>query len=109
MQVLDVRQLADFVAAHPQAQLLDVREPAEVAIARIELPDASITYMPMMQVPLRLRELDPEQPVVCICHHGGRSAQVGAFLQRQGFTDVYNLIGGIDAWALRIYPRVPRY
>ncbi|HEX7441134.1 MAG TPA: rhodanese-like domain-containing protein, partial [Caldimonas sp.] len=46
---------------------------------------------------------------VCICHHGARSAQVVAFLERQGFESVYNLAGGIDAWSLQVDPEVPRY
>ena len=57
----------------------------------------------------RLAELDPAQPILCICHHGMRSAQVVAFLERAGFDSVYNLAGGIDAWSARVDPAVPRY
>ena len=63
----------------------------------------------MNEVPARLAELDPLQPVVCICHHGMRSAQVGAFLAHQGFESVYNLAGGIDAWSQQLDATVPRY
>ena len=109
MQSLDVRQLQAFVADHPQALLLDVREPWEVQLARLEIPGARALHLPMMQVPLRLSEIDRTQPVVCICHHGGRSAQVTAFLMRQGFEEAYNLTGGIDAWSILVDPAVPRY
>jgi len=48
-------------------------------------------------------------PIVCICHHGVRSAQVVAFLDRLGFDSAYNLAGGIDAWSQLVDPGVPRY
>jgi rhodanese-related sulfurtransferase len=56
-----------------------------------------------------LAELDPVQPILCICHHGVRSAQVVAFLERAGHDSVYNLAGGIDAWSTQVDPGVPRY
>ena len=65
--------------------------------------------MPQRLPAERLAELDPAQPVVCICHHGARSAQVVAFLERQGFAAVYNLAGGVDAWSGEVDPAVPRY
>ncbi len=58
---------------------------------------------------LDVDELDAARPVVCICHHGVRSAQVVAFLQRQGYPQVYNLAGGVDAWSTQVDPAVPRY
>ena len=63
----------------------------------------------MHLVPTRLADINREQPVVCICHHGVRSAQVVAFLQRQGYTRAYNLTGGIDAWSTAVDAGVPRY
>jgi rhodanese-related sulfurtransferase len=89
--------------------LLDVREPWEVALAAIRLPGVNSLHIPMGQVPARLAEIDAAQPVVCICHHGMRSAQVVAFLMRQGRTEIYNLAGGIDAWSALVDPSVPRY
>jgi rhodanese-related sulfurtransferase len=109
MQSLQVGQLQAFAAATPEALLLDVREPWEVALARVELPGLLQRHVPMQQIPARLAELDPSQPVVCICHHGVRSAQVVAFLQRQGHAHAYNLDGGIDAWSALVDPAVPRY
>jgi len=85
--------------------LLDVREPWEVATAHVE---GSI-HMPMEQVPSRLAELDPNAAVVVMCHGGMRSLQVAQYLAGQGFADVYNLSGGIDAWSQDVDSTVPRY
>jgi rhodanese-related sulfurtransferase len=109
MQSLTVDQLQDFTAAHPGAVLLDVREAWEVQLARISLPDVTTLHIPMQTVPQRLDELAEVQPIVCICHHGMRSAQVVAFLQRQGHAHIYNLAGGVDAWSAQVDPAVPRY
>ncbi len=93
----------------PAPLLLDVREPWEFALAAIRIEGLQTLSMPMSRVPERLAELAPAQPVVCICHHGARSAQVVAFLERQGFQAAYNLAGGIDAWSLQVDTTVPRY
>jgi rhodanese-related sulfurtransferase len=65
--------------------------------------------MPMNTVPTRIQELDEETPIVCICHHGARSMSVAAFLERQGFTQVTNLTGGVHAWALQVDGAMPTY
>ena len=96
-------------AGVPAPLLLDVREPWEFALAAITIDGLETRPMPMNSVPEHIAELDPTQPVVCICHHGARSAQVVAFLERQGFESVYNLAGGIDAWSRAVDPAVPRY
>ncbi|MDP9043562.1 MAG: rhodanese-like domain-containing protein [Pseudomonadota bacterium] len=96
-------------AEAPAALLLDVREPWEVALAAIRIDGCEARFIPMNSVPGQLGTLDPARPVVCICHHGARSAQVVAFLERQGFAAAYNLAGGIDAWSLQVDPTVPRY
>ena len=75
--------------------LLDVREPWEWELVRIE----GALHIPMGQVPARLAEIPRERPVVVMCHHGMRSHQVAQFLLGQGYADVANLDGGIDAWA----------
>jgi rhodanese-related sulfurtransferase len=54
-------------------------------------------------------ELDPDQPIVCICHHGVRSASVAQALDRLGFDAVYNLVGGLDRWSREVDPAFPRY
>ncbi len=96
-------RLADPPADRPV--LLDVREPWEFQYCHI---DGSLA-MPMASVPARLAELDPARETVVICHHGGRSAQVCMFLERQGFGSVINLAGGVAAWANQIDPRMPQY
>jgi rhodanese-related sulfurtransferase len=96
-------------AGAPMPLLLDVREPWEFALAAIRIDGLQTRSMPMNSVPELFGELDPTQPVVCICHHGARSAQVVAFLERQGFEAAYNLAGGIDAWSLQVDSNVPRY
>jgi len=63
----------------------------------------------MSSIPARQEELDPEQAIVCICHHGARSMQVAAFLERAGFTDVTNLTGGVHAWAMQVDTSMPTY
>jgi len=93
----------------PPVVFLDVREPWEVGLASIEVAEAKPLFVPMQSVPGHVAELDPAQPVVCICHHGARSAQVVAFLERLGFESAYNLAGGIDAWSVEVDAAVPRY
>jgi len=97
------RWLADGERARPL--LLDVREPWEQKICTI----AGSEVMPMQEIPARFSSIDPQQPVVCVCHLGGRSARVAVFLQRQGYEDVYNLTGGIDAWAKQVDSSMPVY
>jgi rhodanese-related sulfurtransferase len=98
-------------AAHDAGKplLLDVREPWETALARIPAAGAPTLDIPMMQIPSRLGDIDRSRSVVCICHHGVRSAQVVAFLQQQGWPSVYNLTGGIDAWSRDVDAAVARY
>jgi rhodanese-related sulfurtransferase len=106
----DAVALAEAQAARATPLIvLDVREPWEVAVAAIDLPGATMRWMPMREIPERLGELDAAQPVLCFCHHGARSAQVVAFLERAGFASAYNLAGGIDAWSRDVDPGVPRY
>ena len=89
--------------------LLDVRETWEVELAPIQVDGLRSVHIAMGEIAARLAELDPLQPVVCMCHHGVRSAQVVAFLERQGFDAVYNLAGGSEAWSLQVDAGVPRY
>jgi len=85
--------------------ILDVREPWEHAVCA--LPGAHL--IPMQGLPQRLSELNPARPTVVLCHHGMRSYQVAVWLERNGFTDVANLSGGIDAWAREIDPGMAQY
>jgi len=86
--------------------LLDVREPWEFQTA--SLPGALL--MPMGEVTSRAHnELDPDQPIVVLCHHGQRSLSVAMWLRNQGFDHAQSLAGGIDAWSRTIDPTIPRY
>jgi rhodanese-related sulfurtransferase len=95
--------LAD--ASRSKPLLLDVREPWEHQTARIE----GSKLGPLGEVAARLGELDQGQEVVAICHHGGRSMQVAMFLEKNGFSKVHNLSGGMDAWSKSVDPSVPVY
>lgn len=86
-------------------QLVDVREPWEVEIARLD--DA--IRMPMAEITARHTELDADRPVAVLCHSGGRSARVAAYLASRGFRRVANIAGGIDAWSLEVDPGLARY
>jgi rhodanese-related sulfurtransferase len=91
-------------------QLLDVREPWEVKIARVEQTDKMPTInIPMAEIPARYAELEPSRPVAVLCHSGGRSARVASFLVQQGFARVINVKGGIEAWSDEVDPSIPRY
>ena len=85
--------------------LLDVREPWEYQTCRIE----GSTLVPMNTIPARAQHLDPETDTVVICHHGTRSFQVALFLERNGFSNLYNLQGGVNAWADQVEPTMPKY
>jgi rhodanese-related sulfurtransferase len=89
-----------------KTRFIDVREPWEFATARI---DGSVA-MPMGEVPSRAnQELDPEEHLVVLCHHGMRSMNVAVWLRNQGFEQVQSLRGGIDAWSVEVDPAVGRY
>ena len=107
MKTLSAPELAHWLAdsKRPRPLLLDVREPWEQQICQI----SGSELVPMRTLPARIDELGRDQPVVCICHHGRRSAYVAMFLAQQGFGDVYNLTGGVDAWARQIDAQMPTY
>lgn len=107
MQQLTVHELdARLRAADSKpVLLLDVREPWEVARCML----AGSVHIPMRQIPARIEELDRDGEIVVICHHGIRSNQVAQFLDAQGFTHVYNLMGGVDAWAREVDPKMEKY
>ena len=85
--------------------VVDVRTVEEVQLAAL----AGAINIPMSELPARIGELDPKAPVSLFCHHGMRSEMASRFLERNGFTDVAHLEGGIDAWSVVIDSNVPRY
>lgn len=95
--------------AHGQPVVLDVREPAELTIASVKPDGFELLTIPMGTIAARLTELNPNQPIACLCHHGGRSMQVASFLQSRGFAHVANIAGGINAWSAELDPTIARY
>lgn len=88
------------------ARLIDVREPWEFATASIE----GSVPMPMSDVQARAHvELDPDDRLVIMCHHGVRSMNVAVWLRNQGFEQAQSLRGGIEAWSVEVDPKVSRY
>lgn len=101
---MSVRELAQRLAAGERFGLFDVRTPEERAIAHIEgarLLDSSVAE--------QLERLDKHTLLVFHCHHGGRSQRAAEHFAALGFTNVWNVSGGIDAWSQEIDPSVPRY
>jgi rhodanese-related sulfurtransferase len=104
---ISVSEARHRLASPNPPRLIDVRELDEFSIARV----AGAELMPLSQWPAIAAEklADISEPLLILCHHGGRSAQAAAFLIRNGFTSVTNVAGGIDAWSVEIDPAVPRY
>ena len=101
ISAIDLKAMRDNGAAF---ELVDVRTDGERAIAHIEgsqLLDQALHD--------RLLTLDPGTPIVFQCHHGIRSQSAADYFLQKGFTNLYNLRGGIDAWSQLVDPSVPRY
>ena len=101
----EVRQRMDRGEA---IRLIDVREPAEYALTRLE----GAELIPMGTVPSRLQHLDAaadEATLVVFCHHGVRSLNVACWLRGQGVAACQSRAGGIDRWSEEVDPSVPRY
>ncbi|HEY2143323.1 MAG TPA: molybdopterin-synthase adenylyltransferase MoeB, partial [Candidatus Udaeobacter sp.] len=97
---ISAHELKRKLDAHEAFELIDVREPFEYEIARID----GAKLIPLAEIGDRTEELQREQPIVVHCHSGKRSAQAVRLLQQRGFSNVYNLEGGIDAWSDQIDP-----
>jgi rhodanese-related sulfurtransferase len=98
-----------LTSGDPDIQFVDVREPEELAIASIE----GFVNLPLSQfaewgdqIPTRF---DPHTETLVLCHHGIRSAQMCQWLAAQGFTNVKNIAGGIDAYSTLVNPSIPHY
>jgi rhodanese-related sulfurtransferase len=102
MSVTDLAALRQAGAPHA---VLDVREPWETALCLI--PD-SLT-IPLGSLPTQLERVPSEQPLVVVCHHGGRSMQAVMWLRAQGYENAINLRGGVDAWARQVDPTMATY
>ena len=103
-------ELTHWIQSHgADAIVLDCREHAELQVASVEPQGFELVHIPMNEIPGRLGQLDPGRAVAVLCHHGSRSMRVAMFLQAQGFENVANIAGGIDAWSQELDPSVPRY
>lgn len=86
-------------------QLLDVREPWEVAVASV----ADSIHIPLAQLGRESGRLVQAKPVAVLCHSGVRSARAAEILINKGFSRVANLSGGIDTWSVTVDDSIPRY
>ena len=102
---ITVRELKDRMDKGDKVFLLDVREPHEYSLAKIE----GSVLIPLGELPTSLEKLDQDAEIVALCKMGMRSADAVMFLLQQGFGNVKNLVGGIDAWSIEIDQSVPRY
>jgi rhodanese-related sulfurtransferase len=102
---LSATELKNKIEQEEKLFLLDVREPNEYEYGHI----ANSILIPLNQIPNKLSELDPEQEIVVICHHGMRSQQAANYLVQSGFKNISNLTGGIDAWSCNCDSSVRRY
>jgi molybdopterin/thiamine biosynthesis adenylyltransferase/rhodanese-related sulfurtransferase len=102
---LTVRELAARRARGQGPLVVDVREPFELEICRLE----GATHIPLGELPARLAELDARREIVTVCHSGVRSLRAREVLQAAGFAQVRSLRGGLDAWAVEIDPTMERY
>ena len=102
---ISVRELKQRLDQNQPPFLLDVREPHEYEIVRIEHSQ----LIPLNTLPHHLDELKQDEEIVVYCHHGTRSMYATAYLYRNGFRNVKNLTGGIDQWAAEIDPTLNRY
>ena len=104
--IITVTQLRAKMDAGEKFRLIDVREPSEYQVARID----GAELRPLGQIMNWAQELpDKNEEIVLHCHHGMRSDRACQYLAAQGFINVSNLIGGIDEWSSKIDPSVPRY
>jgi rhodanese-related sulfurtransferase len=105
---VDPRDVKQRLDSGEKLHLIDVREPYEFAQAKIE----GAILIPMRSIPGELQDLDAradEGTLIVYCHHGVRSLNVVNWLREQGVSASQSMVGGIDAWSLRIDPSVPRY
>lgn len=102
---LAVAELPFFRVQNPTTVILDVREPHELDVAHVE----GALHIPMQTIPNRLAELPREVPLAVMCHHGARSMAVVNYLRKAGFTNAFNITGGIDAWSRELDSSIPLY
>ncbi len=102
---ISAAELSEKLKSGEPLDLIDVREPIEFEIARVE----GARLFPLSRFREWIDKLDAETETIVICHHGVRSAQVCAYLAQNGFKKIFNLDGGIDAWSTEVDGNIPRY
>ena len=105
MGEITVRELKQLRDHQPDLYLLDVREPEEWDIARIE----GAHLKPLSILEENFKDIPKDKPIYCFCKLGGRSARAIEFLKSQGYTYLINVQGGIQAWSEKVDPSVPKY
>lgn len=105
MQDIDPATAREMLASEPDSVLLDVREPWELQIAAVD----GAVHIPMQDVPDQLERLPSAASVLVLCHHGNRSRVVARYLEQNGYPKVFNLAGGIEAWARDLDPDMAEY
>lgn len=98
-------QVFERLKKNKKLKFIDVREPPEYKIARVE----GAELLPLSRFNEWIETLKTEEEIVVMCHHGIRSANVCMYLARNGFDNVSNLEGGIDFWSIEVDKNVPRY
>ena len=98
-------EIRDALASRSDVLLIDVREPAEYAVAHIE----GATLIPLRTLPQQLERVPRDHEIILHCHRGMRSEMAGKFLLAQGYTRVSHMVGGIDRWSDDVDPSVPKY
>lgn len=105
---ITAREVQHRIDAGEKLYLIDVREPSEFAVSKIE----GAVLIPMRQIPGEIQEIETradEAPLIVFCHHGVRSLNVVHWLREQGVANCVSMAGGIDAWSATVDPTVPRY
>ena len=105
MKEVSATQLHGLISRGEPLFLLDVREQWECGICVLE----NAVVIPMNEIPSRLDELEKDAPIVTICHHGMRSQNVAFYLENNGFSNITNLAGGMDAWAREVDSTMATY
>jgi len=105
MQEISVTELKTKIDNGEKFQLIDVRESWELEICQL----AGAKNLPLTEITGRIDEVERDIETLLLCHHGGRSQQVAMWLEQQGFGEMTNVLGGVDAWAVEVDPEMARY
>jgi len=101
--VLEISEILNDVSITPI--ILDVREKWEYDICHIE----NSVHIPMGQITEKKDDLNHNDMTIVVCHHGVRSRMVAKYLDANGFTNIINLRGGVDAWSNEVDPSMTKY